>query len=748
MIPAGYSKYVIYSCINMSYAPRQSRAQSKTSQSCSRPAAAVSAFTRRRLPYGAGQRSFAAPGLSLSATSSASEAAASGQRYQSRFHRQAFSPIGEASSDSCPGGRLVLERVREPGVSGATNAETRAWLSGVPSAANFSSNIYLIVCCRISWNRFISCWSPTVPARLVVLALLCLRRICMTQAAAIYTRVSSDRQKEEHTIASQTAALMEYAQKHSYVVPPEWVFQDEGYSGATLIRPGLEALRDLAAQGQVVAVLVYSPDRLSRKYAYQVLLAEEFSRCGVNLVFLQSPAGNTAEDQLVVQLQGMIAEYECAQIAERSRREKRHKAQQGVVNVLSGAPYGYHYVKKSDASAGYYQVVEAEAQVVRWVFAMYTQQQLSLNAMARQLNQRQILTRSGKVGWRRQTIWHMLRNPAYRGTACYGKTDLQPRPQSTRFLRQRKRSPHPDTVNRERPRNEWIEVSVPALVEESVFALAQEQLQKNQHFSPRRTKRPCLLQGLLVCQQCGYARYGTSGGKPQHRLYYYRCQGADGYRWPQGTRCTNRPVRQDYLDQIIWAQIIALLEDEKLIQSEIDRRRETAGKTDPCERRKEILRSEQARLRNKMERLITAYQDGLLSLEQLRERMPNLKQQSQAVNSELQLLEMEKLDQAKYLKLAESLGGFRNKLRARAQTLDVKERQQVLRLLVKEILVGLDTLTIRHSIPIPSGDEPPPNIPGSTPSPQSDYPLRPRSIVAVERKVVVHPSRTGHGHKL
>jgi site-specific DNA recombinase len=122
------------------------------------------------------------------------------------------------------------------------------------------------------------------------------------------------------------------------------------------------------------------------------------------------------------------------------------------------------------------------------------------------------------------------------------------------------------------------------------------------------------------------------------------------------------------------------------------------------------------------------YQDGLLTLEQLRERMPNLKQQSQAVNSELQLLEMAKLDQAKYLKLAESLGGFRNKLRARAQTLDVKQRQQILRLLVKEILVGFDTLTIRHSIPIPSGDGPPPNIPGSTPSPQSDYPLRPRRI--------------------
>ena len=103
----------------------------------------------------------------------------------------------------------------------------------------------------------------------------------MTKMAAIYARVSSDRQKENHTIASQLAALTEYAEANSYRVPAEWRFQDEGYSGATLLRPGLEAVRDLAAAGHLETVLVYSPDRLSRKYAYQVLLAEELSRCGV-----------------------------------------------------------------------------------------------------------------------------------------------------------------------------------------------------------------------------------------------------------------------------------------------------------------------------------------------------------------------------------------------------------------------------------------------------------------------------------
>jgi site-specific DNA recombinase len=223
----------------------------------------------------------------------------------------------------------------------------------------------------------------------------------MNKPAAIYARVSSDRQKEQHTIASQTAALIEHAQANGYTVPAEWIFEDEGYSGAVLTRPGLEALRDLAAEGQLAAVFVYSPDRLSRKYAYQVLIAEELSRCGVELVFLKSPAGRSPEDQLLLQFQGMIAEYERAQIAERSRRGKRHRAQQG----LAGAPYGYRYVRKSDSSVAYYEVIESEAQVVRMVFEIYTQQGLSINAIARLLNERQIPTRTGTTPWERSTVW-------------------------------------------------------------------------------------------------------------------------------------------------------------------------------------------------------------------------------------------------------------------------------------------------------------------------------------------------------
>ena len=162
------------------------------------------------------------------------------------------------------------------------------------------------------------------------------------KTAAIYTRVSSDQQKENKTIGSQVDELLSFAEQQGYVVPDEYVFKDEGYSGAILVRPGLEKVRDLSAEGQIQAILIYSPDRLSRNYAYQVVLMDEFASCGTEVLFINSPKADTPEEALLLQFQGMISEYERAIIKERSRRGKRFKAKSGVVNVLCGAPYGYN----------------------------------------------------------------------------------------------------------------------------------------------------------------------------------------------------------------------------------------------------------------------------------------------------------------------------------------------------------------------------------------------------------------------
>jgi site-specific DNA recombinase len=545
--------------------------------------------------------------------------------------------------------------------------------------------------------------------------------------AAIYARVSSAQQKEENTIASQTAALIAFAQEKGFHVPREWVFEDEGYSGASLERPGLERIRDLAAEGQLHAVLVYSPDRLSRKYAYQVLLMEEFARHGVETSFIKGPAGQSAEDHLLVQFQGMIAEYERAQILERSRRGKRHQAQQGTVNVMCGAPYGYRYVRKTQETAAYYEILEEQALVVRKVYDWYTAEGLSIAAITRRLNEQGVPTRKRISRWERTTVWAMLRNPAYKGLACFGKTRGGERQRITRRLRLRGGIASRNSVGHERPREEWIEIPVPALISETTFDLAQERLQENKRLSPRRTVQWSIAQGLVSCSKCSYGMCRASGRSSARKIHYYRCIGSDSWRHLNGPVCDNAPVRQDLLDHVVWSEVLKLLEDPSLIQSEIERRLAAAKDSSPNKRREESLRRDLTRTRKGMERLVTAYQETLLSLEELRTRMPELRRREQTLQAELKSLTDQTNDRAAYLRLTETLASFLARLRSSAQTLDIAERQRIVRLLVKEILVGDDTITIRHSIPIPtapSGDDTPPAS-GGPPAPGStSYLLR------------------------
>ena len=525
------------------------------------------------------------------------------------------------------------------------------------------------------------------------------------KTAAIYARVSSDRQKEEHTIASQTSALRVYAAAHEYVVPDGYLFEDDGWSGSTLIRPGLERLRDLAAQGQIEVVLVYSPDRLSRRYAYQVLVLDEFARHGVEVVFLQAPRAETPEDVLLLQFQGMIAEYEKAQISERTRRGKRHRAQAGLVNALTGAPFGYRYVRKAEGLPARYEVVEHEAAIVREIFRRYTEEWESLSTITRWLTATGLRTRTGQSRWNKSTVWAMLRNPAYQGTACFQKTRQAERQRVTRRLRQRGGIAPRPVCSRPRPRAEWIEIAVPALITPTQFTLAQERFDQNRRFAARHTKQPSLLQGLLICQVCGYAFYRSSARTTRGRRVYYRCLGADAYRFPQGRRCDNRPVRQDALDTLVWAGVLELLANPSLVRAEIDRRLADLRASHPVDVKRDVATKELARLRAGITRLIEAYQEQLISLDELRTRMPSLRHREMAVQNQLAALDAELVDADTYITLAESFEGFLAKLHDAAQSLDVADRQRVLRLVVKEVQVGPEAVVIKHSIPMP--DHPP-----------------------------------------
>jgi site-specific DNA recombinase len=324
---------------------------------------------------------------------------------------------------------------------------------------------------------------------------------------ALYARVSSEQQTRQATVESQVSALRERAKSDGLVVLPTDVYIDEGYSGATLVRPALERLRDRAAEGNLEVLYVHSPDRLARRYAYQVVLLDEFAKHGVRVVFLLGPAGQSAEDELLVQVQGMIAEYERAKILERSRRGKLHKARTGSVNPLSGAPFGYTYVRKSSEQPASYHILLHEAKVVRQIFQWFVGEQVSIGEIVRRLRAEGVATRTGRSCWDRSTVWGLLRNPAYMGQAAFGKTETTASEKLLRPLRGRNPFPRrAKGAHRDRPKNQWISIEVPAIVSSDTFSAAQEQLERNRRLSERNGRgQRYLLQGLTVCAHCGYA---------------------------------------------------------------------------------------------------------------------------------------------------------------------------------------------------------------------------------------------------
>ncbi len=204
--------------------------------------------------------------------------------------------------------------------------------------------------------------------------------------AALYARVSSEQQAQAGTIQSQIEAVVQRAAQDGSTIDSEFRFIDEGQSGATLVRPALERLRDQAAAGSIDRLYVLCPDRLARSYAYQMLLVDELQRCGVELLFVNHEIGKTPEDHLLLQVQGMVAEYERAKIIERCRRGKLHAARQGSVNVLSTAPYGYRYAPAAEGiGRAQYNVHLPEAAVVRQMFQWIGQERQSIGQVCRRL---------------------------------------------------------------------------------------------------------------------------------------------------------------------------------------------------------------------------------------------------------------------------------------------------------------------------------------------------------------------------
>ena len=460
--------------------------------------------------------------------------------------------------------------------------------------------------------------------------------------AALYARVSSEQQTDEQTIDSQVAALRTRVSEDGLRLAAEREFLDEGYSGAILVRPALERLRDLIAAGGIDRLYVHSPDRLARRYAYRALLLDEFQAAGVEIVFVDRSLGQSPEDELLLQVQGMVAEYERAKILERSRRGKRHGARVGMVSVLGGAPYGYRYIKKDEGGGtARFEIVLDEARVVRQIFQWVGQERATIGEVVRRLTAAQERTRMGRTVWDRTTVWDMLKNPAYMGMAAFGKTQAGPLGPRLRAQRGRPLQPRDARSHRDTPAEDWLYIPVPPIVDAAVFAAVDEQLQEN-----RRRARLGLrgakyvLQGLVCCAQCGYAYYGKaispSARKHHPRHYAYeRCVGTDAYRFGGVRVCHNHQVRTDLLDIAVWREASALLEQPHRLELEYRQRQNVRGEQ---ETERTAVEQQRDKLRQGLARLIDSYTEGYLEKPEFDSRVTRQRQRIAALDEQVRQL--------------------------------------------------------------------------------------------------------------
>lgn len=532
---------------------------------------------------------------------------------------------------------------------------------------------------------------------------MCLTTTTTTTTAAcccaIYARVSSEQQAKEGTIASQISALRRRVAEDGLALEESMCFVDDGYSGSTLVRPALERLRDLAAEGALARLYVLSPDRLARDFVDQMVLVDELRRCEVELVFVNRPLGDSPEDQLLLQVQGAMAQYERLKIMERCRRGRLHAARQGSLAVLGKGCYGYRYIGKQEGGGvASLNVVLEEAQVVRRVFEWIGRERASLAEVCRRLAKQGVLSPRGHVLWDRSTLWKMLKNPVYKGQAAYGKTRASEREARLRPLRGQGVAPRRVRVSRRVDAAEWIDLPAPALVSEELFEAVAEQLRENAlRQRELRSGARYLLQGLVVCRCCGYAMIGRREHGEKGRIYeYYRCGGSKPAHQPAQRRCCwNAPVRGDRLEEAVWSDVVALLEEPGRLEEEFARR---LARPDCASGEQRAAAARTAQLERSIRRLIDAYQEGILEKQEFEPRVKAARQRLTELKQEVQT-QAQLEAQATQLRLVIGrVEDFARQVQTGLAQADWDKRRQIIRALVKEVEVEKDQVRIVYKV--------------------------------------------------
>ena len=438
-------------------------------------------------------------------------------------------------------------------------------------------------------------------------------------------------------------------------------------------------------------VLVTAPDRLARNYVHQVLLLEELQGRGCRVEFLERPMSQDPNDQLLLQIRGAVAEYERTLIAERMRRGRLAKLRSGQLLPWLRVPFGYRTDPERPRDPAGLRVEEYEAAIVRQMFAWYLEQGATLGTIARRLAAAGVLTPTGKRCWSRSTIRGILKNHAYIGNAYGHCTYLAPA--------KSRRSPLAPVgaglTAKRRPKEEWIGVPVPEIVERETFELVQQKLSHNRKFASRNNKsHRYLLRALVSCGACGRSSPARTSWDGRS---YYVCRGHSEIVAEQ--RCRARHAPGARLDELVWEDLCEVLTHPEHAKHAL--RRAHGGEWLPQElkARLENVGKALAHTERQRERLLEAYLGGVLELAEFERKRKELEGRTDALLAQERQLEASARERTELAGIADSIERFCEQVRAGLAEATFEQKRRLVELLIDRVIVTDEEVEIRYVVP-------------------------------------------------
>lgn len=490
--------------------------------------------------------------------------------------------------------------------------------------------------------------------------------------AAIYLRVSTeDQARHGYSLPSQRTACEELARNLGANEVVE--FCDDGVSGEIFTRPGITALREAVARGEIDLIVCYDPDRLSRKLAHQLILTEEIEKAGVRLEFINFDWQNTPDGRLFYALRGAIAEYEKEKIRERTLRGKIQKAR------LGGIPTGlktYGYLFEN----GQPKPHPDEAEVVREIYRWFTTEDIGISTVARRLTEQGIPTKMGRTEWRPCVVRHILSNPVYMGVFIYNKLDTKNKIYN-KFLPKEKRY-----KAKVRPESEWIKISVPAIVNEETWLKAHEKAMAIRRLHAGFSYEKYLLSGIISCADCGNTMTGFTkrNRKGEHTKRGYRCvKTQHGYGNNRGCRPI-KAVDADSVEGIVWEQVCSWLSDPDALMQELQKNSKERDLRTDLDRIAKLLED----VERGRENVLNALASGLFNLDaKTKKTLTDLKEREKRLLARKKEIEMAL---NKSMDAKNRIWEIRKKAKEfldRLDELTFEQKQQLIRTIVKQVTV-------------------------------------------------------------